>query len=183
MPISCTSCIPFIAQDLYCRRPNSVLDLGIGYGLYGAMVRNYCGDFDPLGNRSTILIGIEGFRGYRNPLWDLYDLVNVTTIPTYLVNERDTFDVILLMDVVEHFDKPEGLRILEACKKRLTPGGILWVGTPAVWTEQGATHGNKLETHHCLWTADELRDLGFLLRLDGSPDAIGNQMLLGSYSV
>lgn len=182
MPIGCTSLIPYVAQDLFHRRPSSVLDLGMGYGLYGAVVRNYCGDLEPRTTRHTRLVGVEGFPGYDNLLWKLYDIIyDGVTVERYLREASELFDVVLLMDVLEHFDKPEGVDVLERCKQRLNPGGLLWVGTPGIWQEQGAVFGNSLETHRCLWSADELRAAGLEIVLNGSRDTHGNRMLLAKY--
>lgn len=159
MPIGCTSLIPFIAQDLYLRRPRRVLDLGCGNGIYGALVRNYCGNLAPESPSQTYLVGVEGFGAYRNPLWD----------------------VIILVDVIEHFEHAAGWLLLKQLKTRLQPGGVLWVGTPAIWLPQGATFGNDFETHRSLWDAEEFELAGLCVLLDGTQDVHGNQMLLGRF--
>jgi predicted TPR repeat methyltransferase len=154
-----------------------VLDLGIGMGFYGAVVRQWV----DLGVRPwrTRLVGVEGFVAYRNPCWDLYDEVQVVSIEDFLTSGTETWDVILLLDVLEHFEHSHGEQLLAAARRRLSPGGRLFVGTPAVWTEQGATNGNDLERHRSLWTAADLQTAGFRLLMDGAADRFGNQMLLG----
>ena len=182
MPIGCASLIPYIAQDLIVRRPSSVLDLGIGNGLYGAVVRNYCGDLDPGATRHTRLIGVEGWAAYRGRMWDLYDHVAVCSIESYLAATRDVWDVILLMDVIEHFPKDVGAMLLTLLQTRVAPGGVLWVGTPAAWFPQTAVYGNDLECHRSLWNPDDFRQSGFTLLQDDKPDAHGNQMLLARFT-
>lgn len=175
MPIGCASLVPWIADELIRRRPALVLDLGIGMGFYGAVVRQY-GDMGVQPWR-THLIGVEGFAGYRNPCWDLYDQAYVSEIGMFLATTLETCDAILLLDVLEHFDRDAGLQVLAAARGRLTPTGRLYVGTPAVWMEQGAAHGNEYERHRSLWTAEELMSLGFTVHWDGTADQCGNQML------
>lgn len=182
MPIGCTSLIPFIAQDLYLRRPRRVLDLGCGNGIYGALVRNYCGNLAPESPTQTYLVGVEGFGAYRNPLWDVYDRVKVQPIPDFLVaSDHHLWDVIILVDVIEHFEHAAGWLLLKQLKTRLNPGGVLWVGTPAIWLPQGATFGNDFETHRSLWDAEEFELAGLRVLLDGTQDVHGNQMLLGRF--
>jgi hypothetical protein len=44
-----------------------------------------------------------------------------------------------------------------------------FVGTPAVWMEQGAVYGNEFERNRSLWTAEELRGVGCELLEAGEP--------------
>ena len=86
MPIGCTSLVPMIAHELMAHRPSSVLDLGIGMGFYGAVVRQWL----DLGVRPwrTRIVGVEGFEAYRNPCWDVYDTVINSKIEDYLATSR-----------------------------------------------------------------------------------------------
>src|SRR5690606_3575305 len=142
MPIGCSSFVPEIATQLSRQQARSVLDLGVGMGMYGAVVRQYL----DMGVRPwrTRLIGVGGFPAYRNPCWDLYDHVFEQSITLFLPWATDQWDAILLLDVLEHFDRQAGEQVIAAARKRLTPGGRLYIGTPAVWIEQGAAYGNEL---------------------------------------
>jgi len=177
VPIGCCSLVPEIATRLARSRPRSVLDLGIGMGFYGAVVRQWL-DFGVRPWR-TRLVGIEGFAGYRNPCWDLYDEVIVSPIEAYLNQSTEMWDAILLLDVLEHFSHSVGERILVTARERLSAGGQFFVGTPAVWMEQGAAYDNELERHRSLWTAEQLREAGFEVLVSGELDRFGNRMLLG----
>ncbi len=177
MPIGCCSLVATLATQFVVFRPGSVLDLGIGMGFYGAVVRQWLdGGVQPWRTR---LLGVEEFAAYRNPCWDLYDEVIPTAIERFLESNADTWDAILLLDVLEHFEHALGEAILDELRRRLSPGGRLFVGTPAIWMDQGAACGNELERHRSLWTADDLRASGFELLDDGTIDRFGNQMLLG----
>ncbi|MFO0906452.1 MAG: hypothetical protein U0939_25835, partial [Pirellulales bacterium] len=108
-----------------------------------------------------------------------YDEVVESSIERFLETNADLWDAILLLDVLEHFEHTQGKAILSVLRSRLSPGGRLFVGTPAVWMDQGAAYGNEFERHRSLWTADDLGALGFELLNDGTIDRNGNQMLLG----
>lgn len=228
MPIGCVSLIPTIITDLIPRKPKKILDAGIGMGLWGAAVRQWLdmgapralrGDTgqvaDAHGLRGvgrqkwgTYLMGIEGFSKYRNPCWDLYDYIHEMSIQEYLMtHHNDKFDAILLLDVLEHFRDWEGRDYVHMLQERLTPGGVIYIGTPGVWIEQGAAYGNKFERHQSLWTAEDLRSMGFDIaeitverierrdplgtsnlpprvtyQFDGAgPDPWGNRMLLAKW--
>ncbi|MFO0903697.1 MAG: methyltransferase domain-containing protein [Pirellulales bacterium] len=177
MPIGCCSLVPTIATHFALFQPRSVLDLGIGMGFYGAVVRQWLdGGVQPWRTR---LVGVEGFSAYRNSCWDLYDEVVVSSIERFLETNADAWDAILLLDVLEHFEHTQGEAILHEFRRRLSSEGRLFVGTPAIWMDQRAAYGNELEKHRSLWTTDDLRALGFELLNDGTTDRFGNQMLLG----
>jgi SAM-dependent methyltransferase len=177
MPIGCCSLVPAIATQFVLRRPRSVLDLGIGMGFYGAVVRQWLdGGVQPWRTR---LVGVEGFDTYRSPCWNLYDDVVVSSIERFLEADSGTWDAILLLDVLEHFEHSQGAAMLQQLRLRLTPEGRLFVGTPAVWMDQGPAYGNEFERHRSLWTGDEMQTIGFELLDGGATDRYGNQMLLG----
>lgn len=179
MPIGCYSLVPHVAFHLAVERPARVLDLGVGFGLYGAVVRQWA-DLGVWPGR-TWLVGVEGFAGYRSPAWDLYNLIVVDSIENYLARAAETFDCILLNDVIEHFDKPAGLAVMNRARQLLAPGGSLFVGTPAWFFPQEAVYGNELERHRSAWSAADFSSLGFELLSDGLPDRWGNQMLLARW--
>ena len=181
MPIGCYSLVPFVAHHIAVHRPARVLDLGIGLGSYGAVVRQW-GD---LGQRPwrTYLVGVEAWAGYRNPLWELYNMVVGDSIQSFLSEHHGQFDLVLLTDVIEHFERSEGQAIVDKLRTEVVaPGGTLLVGTPAIFGEQGTVGGNHFERHRSLWQPADFTQLGFRLILDGNPDQFGNQMLLAKWT-
>jgi hypothetical protein len=181
MPIGCVSAVPHVISALVASRPESVLDLGIGMGLYGAAVRQWLDG--GIVNGATRLVGVEAFSAYGNPCWDLYDAVHVQTIESFL--ERDAavwgavpWGAILCCDVLEHFERGDGERLLERLKAR---GRMVVVVTPGVWMEQGAAHGNEWERHRSSWSAADLEARGFRILQDGTLDEFGTLCLTGVY--
>lgn len=173
MPIGSPAAVLPIVKDLHARPSGSVrevLDLGIGFGLWGAMLRNWL-DFGLVSRRTFRLTGVEAFSQYGNPNWGHYDRVFNVTIQQFLGerNPAKQYDVILLLDVLEHFEKEEGFRLLEALKVRLSPGGVLYVATPSVFYVQGAEYGNQYEIHRSLWLVADFDAVGFSV-LDAPPD-------------
>lgn len=175
MPFGSHSVFAQVINQLAIRQPKSVLDLGIGYGINGAGVRNWLDHgYEPYRTR---LVGVEAFPKYRSPLWNCYNTIHEITIHDYLAIEPvELFDCILMTDVIEHFTKKEGIELLSKLKNILTPSGVLLVSTPAVWIKQGAVHGNEHETHKSLWYPYDFRD--YELLMDGETDKSGHKMLL-----
>jgi hypothetical protein len=83
-----------------------------------------------------------------------------------------------MTDVIEHFTKDEGVRVITRAKERLNEKGLFVIVTPAVWIEQGAAYGNELETHRSLWTAFEFQAHGFNVVKDGTKDDMGYMMIV-----
>lgn len=174
MPFGSHSSLADVIQLMCFCNPKSVLDIGIGNGMNGAAVRNYCG-FD------KTLIGVEAFGKYRNPMWDLYTKVFVQPIEDYLRDVHQLFDLVIMTDVIEHFTKPDGIRLIKKLKTRLPVMGCMLISTPAVWIEQGAAHGNEYERHRSLWTEREFIELGFTIYKDGKPCKYGHRMIVAEY--
>lgn len=165
MPIGSFTVIPHIALHLARNKPARVLDVGIGFGMYGAVVREWV----DLGVRpwKTHLVGIEVHEPYRNPVWDLYDEIFIGTAQDYLQSRQAAFDAVLLGDVIEHLDKPAGRALLTRLQQVVAPGGDLFVATPAVFFEQDAVYGNPYERHCSLWTAEDFMPFGLRAVLTG----------------
>jgi Predicted methyltransferase (contains TPR repeat) len=180
MPISSFSIVSLIACELNSAAPKTVLDLGIGTGFYGAVIRQ----FVDLGQGTkTRIIGVEPFADYQNPNWDHYQTVYKKTIQDFLVFDQDQFyDCILFLDVIEHFKRLEGLSILEQLQEKLKPGGILLVSTPGIFESQGSVQGNELERHQAFFDGEDFITRNFVILKDGNrKDQFQQRMLVAKY--
>jgi predicted TPR repeat methyltransferase len=179
MPIGSYALVPHVAHALCQRQPQRILDLGIGFGIYGAVVRQWIDRARPPWR--TYLVGVEAFASYGNPLWDLYNLIVIAPVQEFLAREHEPFDFIMFFDVIEHLERPDGIRALDHCQALLSPNGRLMVGTPAIFMEQDAVGGNEFERHRSLWTAQDFLERGWRIEKNGAPDAFGHQMILAEY--
>jgi SAM-dependent methyltransferase len=179
MPIGSLSIFPEIIRLTILNNPKKILEVGIGYGINGAGIRNWYNS--DVKKRETLLIGIEAWDEYANPLWDLYD--SVLRVPIQEVKKLTyKFDVIIMTDVLEHFTDEDALLVIDKLKSWLTPNGVILISTPAIWIEQGAWEGNEYETHRSFWTRQKLEALGFnVLRDEKYQDPLGHCMLLAEY--
>lgn len=175
MPIGSFAILPHIMLAAQQQQPKTILDVGIGYGIYGPSFRQWL----DMGVKpyKTIIDGVEGFAEYRSAAWDEYNGIIIQDIADFDTPFR--YDMIVFSDVIEHFDKLQAAHIVSKLKGFLNPGGTLFIGTPAVWLAQTDVHGNELERHRSHWSLADFP--GWEVILDGSP-YIGNQMLLVKYT-
>jgi hypothetical protein len=165
MPSSRPNTIPIVIHLLRQLKPQSILDVGIGFGKWGHLFREYTdimeAEHEPARyqrkNWRVRIDGIEGHKAYLTPMHRfLYNRIHVGDAAK-LLPKLPYYDLIFLGDVIEHFDKGAGLKLLsEAFAKA---GKAVIVSTPKFETEQEDVCGNELERHRSLWTAKEFRKL------------------------
>lgn len=133
---------PIIMRIIRERKPASILDIGVGSGFYGEMIRRDLPD--------VRLDGVETFD-YTNERWECYDSIwNEDAREWY----PDPYDLFLMVDVIEHMSKEEGRALVE----RL-PGPVL-VSTP--WHYVQGPDVNPLQEHVSEWTLEDFAGLPYL---------------------
>lgn len=142
-------------------KPKSVLDIGAGYGKYGVLCREYLELWDGRQNyyeRLRRIDGVEVFENYITPLHKyVYDHIYIGDI-IKLVSQIDfKYDLVLLIDVLEHFSKLEGESLMTKLLEKNI--GIL-ISTPRKPTVQKEAFGNVYESHRSRWRKQELARFG-----------------------
>jgi hypothetical protein len=159
MPFSNPDHIPAIIHLACAVQPLKILDVGIGMGAYGFLLRQYLDIAREQLNSSQWRVridGIEVFEGYRNPVWDYaYDQVLIGDVRD-IIPSMEPYDLILMADVLEHFDLPEARRLIAQSLKRAR---VVIASTPNREHPQGAWAGNEAERHHCLLSAADFPQL------------------------
>jgi SAM-dependent methyltransferase len=87
----------------------------------------------------------------------------------------DSYDMVTAFDLIEHFDKQEGTRLM-AEMLRVARGKVL-IMTPNGFVEQDADLDNAYQEHKSGWTCSDFRSLGFQ-KFEGIN---GYRKLRGSY--
>lgn len=185
MPISYYGVSQYLARSLLlCEpKPGTILDIGVGFGMNGVMVRTYLdgqrnNNFIPK-DWTTHLIGVEAFKKYYNPIYGLYNLMIDADILDLMAEDSiPPSDFVILGDVIEHLSKDEGKKLIENLKGRTRH---IFISTPAIFYEQCNEFENTHEKHLCLWTKEELKELGFEILWGGEPDIWGNRMLIAQW--
>jgi hypothetical protein len=108
---------------------------------------------------------VEVFPDYLNEVHQfIYNRVIVGDIRKVLPS-LETYDLMILGNILEHFEKEEGRRLVEALRARCNLGLI--ITTPVGYTEQGQIRGNEAECHHSGWLPRDFRSFGNTLVLYG----------------
>lgn len=145
-------------------KPNSILDIGVGFGKFGVLCREQLEMWrkDRAYHKKdwkTRIDGIEIFEKYKNPLYVfVYNRVYFGNALNVLPELKSIYDLILLIDVLEHFSYDAGINLLGLC---LEKGRNLIISTPHNIGSQKEVFGNIHETHKFQWTTKHF----FLTRL------------------
>ncbi len=134
------------------RKDAAILEVGCGGGrlLYFFKTRGY-----------RNLQGVDISPEQVNLARQVIDNVSVTeeNAIEYLDSHRHSFDLIIGLDIIEHFRKDEVLHFLEACYKALRPGGRLILQTPNAESPWGMMHRYHDFTHEVAFDPHSLKKL------------------------
>ena len=141
-------------------QPTSVLDIGVGFGKWGFLAREYTDINAQRYNREDWRVrieGVEAFSRYSTPTYQyIYDKVHYGDLRTVLP-ELSNFDLVIIGDVIEHFDKGVGFDLLQ--QLRMKSQHILLSSPTAFFTQE--LFDNEFERHRSLWTVDDFADFRF----------------------
>lgn len=130
-----------------------VVEVGIGYGEYGELLR---AEFPQL-----TLLGIEVWTPYLSDPqatiggYDMLETCDVRHLPDRVWNRCD---LTLWIDGPEHLDPPDSLAQLQRFQ-RLSRLGVV-TACPIIDYPQGAVNGNPHETHRSQWSVAGMESIG-----------------------
>jgi 2-polyprenyl-3-methyl-5-hydroxy-6-metoxy-1,4-benzoquinol methylase len=137
MPTSFPEQIPKIIQTVNKLQPKSILDIGCGNGKYGFLLKEYFPEIT--------IDAIEVFEPYiKKAHKENYRNI---TIGNALEAEVKPYDLYMIIDVLEHWQKEPAMALL----RKLVEHGKVLVSTPRSVAPQGAEYGNQWETHVTQW--------------------------------
>ena len=141
-------------------QPTSVLDIGIGFGKWGFLVREYTDINAHRYQREDWRVrieGVEAFPEYVTPTYHyIYDQVYHGDLREVLPR-LTTYDLVIIGDVIEHFDKEVGLDLLRQLRQK---SRYILLSSPTVFFTQELFE-NEFERHRSLWTVDDFKGFQF----------------------
>ena len=161
MPSSNHNQISKIMDLVTALNPQSVLDIGVGFGKYGVLCREYLELWDGREDYKKFLRkidGIEAFTEYLTPLHEfIYNKIYIGNALDVLGQLDGGYDLVLLIDVLEHFDKKDGEILI---KKILSRSKGMIISIPKDIGVQEDVFCNPYEQHKASWTKKELSRFG-----------------------
>jgi 2-polyprenyl-3-methyl-5-hydroxy-6-metoxy-1,4-benzoquinol methylase len=103
-----------------------VLDVGCGSGIGSIYLGQYCQKVTGIEVKSTEIDAARVMNRREN--------VTFTKIDLYDLPKDKIFDVIVAMDVIEHFSVKDGNRLIAEMVKHLMPNGLVVIGTPSIYS-------------------------------------------------
>ena len=160
MPSSQYYHISKIMEMIISLNPNSILDIGSGYGKFGVLCREYLELWDGRQKYEfrRRIDCVEVYKDYITPLHNyIYNNIYNKNILELVLILDHKYDLILLIHVLEHFEKKEGSSLLEILLRN--NNGVL-ISTPRKPSPQKDAFGNIYETHRSKWTKNDLKKFG-----------------------
>jgi cyclopropane fatty-acyl-phospholipid synthase-like methyltransferase len=149
-----------IVDIISLTNPTKLLDIGVGFGKYGFLAREYLELWKEGGEYHEWKVqidGIEAFEPYLTPVHKfIYNNIFIGNALDILPGLKDKYDLILLIDVFEHFTYEDGTKLLEQCRKS---GRYILISVPVAMSEQEAVYGNLFETHQYAWQQKDFRHI------------------------
>ncbi len=163
MPVSDRTSLNEVVGIVAELRPESVLDVGIGWGKYGYLLRTVLeSGYPDISDRSRWRVRIDGveiFPPYVGAIQRAcYSHIYLGDVAT-LVGGLDAYDVVVMGDVLEHFEKAAGTRLLHELLAKARKA--LVIVTPRGTQEQGEVLGNPHEEHRSGWTPRDFAGFPF----------------------
>lgn len=150
--------IPFCVEALMKIAPSSVLDVGVGFGRWGILTREFCDVWSARVLKEDWAVQIEGIEGFPRSITtyhdDFYDKIHIGDAAQLVPQLLGPWSVTIYGDVLEHFDRQVAESLLECS---LTNSDYVLVNLPiGEEFEQGEVYGNPYERHLSAWNPSDL---------------------------
>lgn len=148
MPSSRPDCLSKLCNDILTLRPQSILDIGCGFGSRGCLFREYLETWENHYFKTSWTHRIDCVEAYSSYITDLHRYIYDNIYQDNILNIIDKLDMkyslAFLGDVLEHFVKEEGLELINKLKYK---ANNIIVITPIKVSEQNDVFGNEFERH------------------------------------
>jgi len=133
----------------------SLIDVGCGRGIVGAMTRIY--------RTPKRLVGVDIFQGYIDfcKKYSIYDeLHRLDLRQTPLPFQNREFSVATCIETIEHLPKKQGEKLLEELHRI---ADTVIVSTPSAYFKQPKSHvkRNPFQAHVSKWTVEDFKKRGY----------------------
>lgn len=153
----------------------SVLDIGCGRGIVGALVRIY--------REPERIVGVDAYEPYvsfcrRAGHYD--DLLNIDVKTASLPFNNDEFDLGTAIEVIEHLPRVDGARLLDELER---VSKMVVISTPNRFFQQNSYDENPFQQHLSRWTVSDFVRRGYTVYGAGGLLFFGHELGLLSYAL
>jgi hypothetical protein len=145
--------------------PQSVLDVGTGFGRWGMLCREFLDAWEGREARALWQVRIEGIEAFPSCLTPLhgyiYDRIHVGDAVD-LLPTLGVYDVVYMGDVVEHQTKARAWQLMEAAVRHARQAVIVTIPIGDNWPQEVGADGNWFHAHRSRWHLEDF---------DAYPDA------------
>lgn len=133
--------------------PNSILDIGVGFGRWGILFREFLEIWDDSNYEGNWKRRIDGVEIYKDYIKDyhryFYTNIFIDDALHFLKTTDNKYDLINFGDVIEHFEKKDGEQLI---KLALQKAKYVLINIPIGkhWSQE-TVHGNPYEVHKSIW--------------------------------
>jgi hypothetical protein len=158
--------VPFCVDVLMRIAPARVLDVGIGFGRWGIVVREFCDVWYGRVFPDQWAVHIEGIEAFPRSVTDyhrlFYNQIHLGDAAEVIPGLDGRWDVVIFGDVLEHFTKDVGRALLAHC---LTHADYVLVNIPLGDDfEQGEVYENPYERHLAAWEVHDFEEFALVRR-------------------
>ncbi len=158
MATSSAGHITHAVRQIVLHNPQSVLDVGMGFGRWGFLCREMLDVFPGRYRKEEWRLRLEGIEVYEPYVQPhhrhLYDAIHIgdarEVVPTL-----GEYDMVIMGDMIEHMPKEDGVTLLHDALDRARMGVLLNVPLGEEWLRE-IGHENVHEDHAAFWTKDDL---------------------------
>jgi hypothetical protein len=165
MPSSTWHNIEMFVEIIRELRPASFLDVGVGNGKWGFLVREYTDVWDGHFLRAQWNCKIEGVEIYEPYIVEnthqraIYNQIHIGDV-TSIVDTLGSFDVIYAGDVLEHIEKEASVKLVRRLSAMANMALVCSIPLGDEWLGKRG-YDNSHEDHVSSWDVQELKALGF----------------------
>lgn len=133
----------------FIKKNHKVIDVGCGHGLGSVFLSKYAKEITGVDlDKDLVETNNSNYKKIKNLQFKEFDLLKPSK---FLVNK---FDVVVSMDVIEHFKKQKLGTVVDSYYNLLNSDGFAIIGTPNIASRPYASQ-RRLDTHEFEFTRDE----------------------------
>jgi SAM-dependent methyltransferase len=157
MPVSTGTLISTALTEIIKLAPESILDVGCGFGLWGFLSRLYLDVFPGRRYKDEWTVRIEGVEAFPKYIMPhqkfLYDAIHSGKIED-MVDRLGNFDLYIFGDVLEHLSKETAVQVLETACRNANKGVLINIPLGEGWLRESSGE-NEYEAHLSVWELED----------------------------